>query len=205
MNTMHAHRRRSMGFTVIELMVVVAIIAIITIFGIPSYKSVTTQNRMAGEINDLTTDIELARSTAVKQGLPVTICPSTDPTASPSGTTPSCTASSEWNTGWIVFVDVTGNQTFNAGTGDVLLRTHGPFTGTDTLVSSSTSQPLQNITFNRMGGTPSFGSVAGDTNTGTLTLHDATNNANWRNCVLLSEAGTITVDSPRNQQQTSCP
>jgi type IV fimbrial biogenesis protein FimT len=205
MRTMHAHRRRTMGFTVIELMVVVVIIAIITIFGIPSYKSATTQNRMAGEINDLASDIALARSAAVKQGLPVTICPSTNPTVTPSGTSPSCAASTSWNTGWIVFIDVTGNQTFNAGSGDVLLRAHGPFVGTDTLVSSSTSVTLQNVTFNRMGGTASFGSVAGDTNTGTLTLHDSSNNVNWRRCVVLSEAGSITVNSPQNSSQGSCP
>jgi type IV fimbrial biogenesis protein FimT len=208
MKTMHAHRKRTMGFTVVELMVVIAIIAIITIFGIPSYKSTMTQNRMAGEINDLATDIELARSAAVKQGLTVTICPSTNPTTSPSGTSPSCTASTEWNTGWIVFIDVGNNQTFNTGSGDVLLRAHGPFSGTDTLVSSTNSTSvtsLQNVTFNRMGGTASFGSVTGDTNTGTLTLHDATNNANWHRCVILSEAGTVTVDSPQNNQQAACP
>jgi len=205
MTTMRAHRTRTTGFTVVELMVVIAIIAIVIAFGIPSYTSVITQNRMAGEINDLTTDIELARSAAVKQGLTVTICPSSDPTATPGANAPSCNGSSEWNTGWIVFMDVTGNQTFSTSTGDVLLRTHGPFTGSDTLESSATSQALSAITFNRMGGTGSFGSVASDTNQGTLTLHDATNNVNWRRCVFLSEAGAITVDGPQNQQQGMCP
>jgi type IV fimbrial biogenesis protein FimT len=205
MTTMHVHRARTKGFTVVELMVVVAIMAVVMAFGIPSYKSVTTQSRMAGEINDLATDIALARSAAVKQGLTVTICPSSDPTATPSSTTPACNGSSEWNTGWIVFIDVTSNQTFNNSTGDVLLRTHSAFTGTDTLTSSATSQALSATTFNRMGGTLSFGNSATDANTGTLTLHDSTNNPNWRRCVILSEAGTITVDSPQNQQQTACP
>lgn len=205
MGTMHAHRRPAAGFTVIELMVVVAIIAIVAIFGIPSYKSVTTQNRMAGEINDLASDIELARSAAIKQGLTVTICPSANPTATPSATTPTCSASTQWNTGWIVFIDITPNQTFSSTNGDTLLRTHGPFTGSDTLVSSTTSGTLNSITFNRMGGTTSFGNAADYSNTGTLTLHDATNNANWRRCVILSEAGTITVDSQQNNTQGSCP
>ncbi|QAU25465.1 prepilin-type N-terminal cleavage/methylation domain-containing protein [Dyella sp. M7H15-1] len=205
MKPMHVHRRQTKGFTVVELVVVIAIIAIITVFGIPSYKSVITQNRMAGEINDLATDVELARSAAVKQGLTVTICPSTDPTVSPSGTTPSCTANTEWNTGWIVFTDVSGNQTFNTNTGDVLLHAHGPFTGTDTLVSTSTKVTLQFVTFNRMGGTGSFSTSPTDANTGTLTLHDATNNVNWRRCVQLSEAGTITVNSPQNSTQSQCP
>jgi type IV fimbrial biogenesis protein FimT len=205
MTTMRAHRTRTMGFTIVELMVVVAIVAIVLAFGIPSYTGLTTQNRMAGEINDLATDVELARSAAIKQGLTVTICPSSNPSATPSSTAPACNSGNEWNTGWIVFIDVAGNQTFNNSTGDVLLRTHSPFTGSDTLTSSATSQALSGITFNRMGGTTSFGSPATDANNGTLTLHNSTNNPNWRRCVILSEAGTATVDSPQNQQQASCP
>lgn len=201
MNTVCRHRKPAEGFTLVELIIVIAIMAIISILAIPSYKGVMTQNRMASEINDIANDIELARSAAVKQGLNVTICPSAAPTAA----IPNCTASAEWNTGWIAFIDVNNNQTFTNTNGDTLLRIHGPFTGSDTLVSSSTAQALQYVTFNRMGGTASFGAVAGDTNTGTLTLHDSTNNLTWRRCVSLSEAGIITVDSEQNNTQGLCP
>ncbi|GGA35652.1 GspH/FimT family pseudopilin [Dyella nitratireducens] len=204
MSTMRAHRRPTEGFTIVELMVVIAIIAVVLALAIPSYKSVTTQGRMAGEINDLATSIELARSAAIKQGLTVTICPSANPTATPSTTTPACANSTEWNTGWIVFIDTANNQTFTTS-GDTLLRIHGPFTGSDTLVYSSTAGTTTGITFNRMGGTNSFGTATNFGNTGTLTLHDATNNATWRRCVILSEAGNITVDSEQNSQQGACP
>lgn len=201
MDTVCRHRKPADGFTLVELIVVIAIMAIISVLAIPSYKGVMSQNRMAGEINDVATDIELARSAAIKQGLSVTICPSATPTA----LVPTCTNTTEWNTGWIVFIDIAANQTYTATNGDTLLRAHGPFTGTDTLVSSSTAQALNFVTFNRMGGTNSFGAVAGDTNTGTLTLHDSTNNATWRRCVILSETGTITVDSEQNSTQGNCP
>lgn len=204
MSTMRAHRRPAEGFTVIELMVVIAIVAIVMVFAIPSYKGVTTQSRMAGEINDLASDIALARSAAIKQGLTVTICPSANPSATPSTTAPACNASTAWNTGWIVFIDTANNQTFTTS-GDTLLRVHGPFTGSDTLVLSATTGAPTSITFNRMGGTQSFGSATDFSSAGTLTLHDSTNNAAWRRCVILSEAGTITVDSPQNNKQGSCP
>lgn len=204
MGTMHAHRRPAAGFTVIELMVVVAITAIVMVFAIPSYKSVTTQSRMAGEVNDLASDIALARSAAIKQGLTVTICPSTNPSATPSTTAPACSGNTAWNTGWIVFIDVANNQTFTSS-GDTLLRVHGPFSGSDTLVFSATSGAPTTITFNRMGGTKSFGSATDFSSAGTLTLHDSTNNASWRRCVILSEVGNITVDSPQNNMQGSCP
>ncbi|GLQ46874.1 hypothetical protein GCM10007862_19250 [Dyella lipolytica] len=203
MSTVCRHRKPAGGFTIVELMVVIVIVAIISVFAIPSYKGLMTQNRMAGEMNDLSTDIELARSAAVKQGLTVTICAS----AAPTSATPTCNNSAEWNTGWIAFIDVAGNQTFSTATGDTLLRAHGPFTSSDTLVFSTTGGTLNSITFNRMGGTTSFGATANnsDTNTGTLTLHDATNNPTWHRCVIVSEAGTMTVDSEQNQQQASCP
>lgn len=202
---MRTHRRPAAGFTVVELMVVVAIIAVLLVFGVPSYKAVTTQNRMAGEINDLASDIALARSAAIKQGLTVTICPSANPNATPAAAAPSCSNSTEWNTGWIVFIDVAGNQTFGNANGDTLLRVHGPFSGSDTLVSTATPGTLTYIAFNRMGGTNSFGTAANFGNTGTLTLHDATNNTTWRRCAIISEAGTITVDSEQNNTQASCP
>lgn len=204
MSTMRAHRRPMEGFTIVELMVVIAIVAVVMVFAIPSYKSVTTQSRMAGEINDLASDIALARSAAIKQGLTVTICPSANPSAPPSTTAPACANSTQWNTGWIVFIDTAGNQTFTTS-GDTLLRIHGPFTGSDTLVYSSTSGTTNAITFNRMGGTASFGSATDFGDAGTLTLHDSTNNAAWYRCVKLSEAGNITVDSPQNNTQGSCP
>lgn len=203
MNTVCRRRKPADGFTIVELMVVIAIMAIIMVFAIPSYKGLMTQNRMAGEINDLSTDIELARSAAVKQGLDVTICPSAAPTAA----IPTCSATTEWNTGWITFIDIAGNQTFTNGNGDTLLRVHGPFSSTDTLVFSSTAGTQDSITFNRMGGTTSFGTTTdnSDTDTGTLTLHDATNNLTWRRCAVMSEAGTITVDSEQNGNEGLCP
>lgn len=203
MNTMRAHRRPAAGFTVIELMVVVVIIAAVVAFGIPSYKSVTTQNRMAGEINDIATDVELARSAAIKQGLPVTICPSTNPTATPSGTSPSCSSSASWNTGWIVFIDTSGNQTFSTSTGDTLLRAHAAFNGTDTLTGSSGSAAtgpfsgaISYLTFNRMGGT----TINSGTNFAALTLHDSANTQAWRRCLIVSFTGqgTVNTTSPGN-------
>jgi type IV fimbrial biogenesis protein FimT len=195
MSWVSAQRSRTSGFTLIELMVVVLIIAIMLAYGIPSYKSVITQNRMSGEINDLASDIELARSAAIKQGMPVTICPSANPTA----TTPACSGTSSWNSGWIVFTDIASNQIYSVASGDILIRVHGPLQGSDTLTSTTgttTTGPfagtLPSMTFNRMGGTtfvvgtPTLGFAA-------LSLHDAGNTLAWRQCVVVSKVGTSVV------------
>jgi type IV fimbrial biogenesis protein FimT len=198
MNTMRAHRRPAGGYTIIELMVVVAIVAIVIVFGIPSYRSVTTQNRMAGVINDIATDVELARSAAIKQGLPVTICPSANASTPPAGATPSCSDNANWSTGWIVFIDPSGNHTFNPDSGDTLLRAHAGFQGTDTLTGSFSDAAtgpfageISYLTFNRMGGT----SINNTTNFAALSLHDAGNTLAWRRCLVVSYAGMGTVQT----------
>jgi type IV fimbrial biogenesis protein FimT len=211
MGTMRTHRRKTAGFTLIEMMVVIIIMAVVVAFAVPAYKSLVTQYRMSDELNEIASDVALARSMAIKEGLDVTICPSSNPTASVTATTPpSCSAGTEWNTGWIIFTDTalpSGNQTFTTDTGDVLLHVHNGLFGSDTLVSTLTGGTgnLSAITFNRMGGATNFGSNSTQSITGNLTLNDSNSDASMIRCLIISEAGTIQVHSPQTQTQASCP
>lgn len=81
------------GFTLIELMVVVAMVAIIAALATPSWNAMIVNNRIRAAVNDWTQSFYFARSEAVRQNIPVTIC------ASSNGT--SCTASG-YEVGWIV-------------------------------------------------------------------------------------------------------
>jgi type IV fimbrial biogenesis protein FimT len=182
MNTTRTLRKRSAGFSLMELLVVVAIIAVLSVIAVPSYKSITAQDRMASELSDLNGDIELARSAAIKQGVTVTICASNTAGISPPATNPVCsTSAAGWNAGWIVFTDVNGanglsNQVYAAATGDTLLRLHAPLQGKDTAA----------LTFNRMGGTG---------NAGTLSLHDVNKTAAWTRCLVVSEVGLAALNT----------
>src|SRR5258708_29489604 len=89
-------RVRQFGFTMIELLIVITIGAILMAIAIPSYRYVTTSNRVAGEINGLLGDVQFARYEAIKEGLNVTICP----TQTASDTT--CYASTTWTGGGVV-------------------------------------------------------------------------------------------------------
>ncbi|MEX2496946.1 MAG: GspH/FimT family pseudopilin [Woeseia sp.] len=86
--------KRVRGFTLLELMVTVAIAAIILSFGVPGFVSFVQNNRAATHTNDLVTALNLGRSEATRRGSPVLLCSSTD------GTT--CSGSGDWSTGWVV-------------------------------------------------------------------------------------------------------
>ena len=88
--------RRVAGFTLIEMISVMSIVAILLAIGVPSYRYVTSANRATSEINGILGDLQFARAEAIKSGLTVTVCPSNNNTG--------CTATA-WNAGWIVFTD----------------------------------------------------------------------------------------------------
>jgi type IV fimbrial biogenesis protein FimT len=191
---MRTHREPAAGYTLVELAVVIAIIAIFLAYAIPSYKAVLVQNRIGTEINDINTDIELARSAAIKQGVPVVICPSTNVT----NAAPSCSGASNWETGWIIFTDIANDQTFATASGDALIRVHAPLQAKDTMsgtVGSAAGGPfggsLSLLEFNRMGGA----TIGSASKFGALSVHDASNTLGWRRCVVVSNVGATTLNS----------
>lgn len=192
--TMRMHRERAAGFTLVEMAVVIAIVAIFLSLAVPSYRGVMTQNRIGSEINDINTDIELSRSAAIKQGVPVVICPSTNPNAA----TPSCSGASNWETGWIIFTDIANNQTFATGSGDTLIRIHAPLQAGDTVsgtVGTAAGGPFSGsltlLEFNRMGGA----TIGTSSHYAALSVHDKANTIAWRRCVVLSNVGVTTLNS----------
>ena len=81
------------GFTLIELMVVVAVVAILAIVAAPSMSALLNANRLSGAAEELTASLQLARSEAVRRNTRVTVC------GSANGNT--CSGSAAW-TRWIV-------------------------------------------------------------------------------------------------------
>lgn len=102
------------GFTLIELMTTLGIVTILAAVAIPNLQSFTMNSRQTGGINDIVMGMRAARNTAITTNSRVTMC------ASKSGT--NCEAT-EWNQGWIVFVDTDADQTVDAG--ESIIRSGG--------------------------------------------------------------------------------
>jgi type IV fimbrial biogenesis protein FimT len=171
------------GFTVTELVMVMTIIGIVAAIGIPSFKYVTTSNRISSEINGLLGDMQFARSQAIKEGLTVTVCSSSNSTA-PNPTCNIGAAGGIWNTGWIVFLDSNGNQLVDPG--EQVIRVQPPFNGTDTLTSII---GYAAASYNRMGYAPT-----NQPGTITINLHDAGNTTAWTRCLAVTPAGSVTTE-----------
>jgi type IV fimbrial biogenesis protein FimT len=89
------------GFTLIELVVVLVIVAILLALALPSLREFSVRSRISGVTNNLLATLSAARTEAVTRNACVTVCRTANPTAA----APTCLAGSNWTTGWITFVD----------------------------------------------------------------------------------------------------
>jgi type IV fimbrial biogenesis protein FimT len=176
-----SHRRTSRGITLLEMVSVMAIMAILMTIAIPSYKYVTNSNRIAAEVNGLLGDMQFARGEAIKEGQTVTVCVSND------GAT--CLRNTSWNTGWIVFSDVNSDQTVDPN--DTVLRVQAAFSGTDTFLANNT---ISAVTFNREG----FASANGTGLAGgaaLITLHATPFDNDSTRCLSMNMVGMMAVQT----------
>jgi type IV fimbrial biogenesis protein FimT len=102
------------GATLLELMVVLAVSAILLGIGIPSFAALTSSSRLASTTNELVSSLHLARSEAIKRGSRTVMCTSATGTA--------CAGSGGWHQGWLVFHDANNNAVLDAGETVILAR-----------------------------------------------------------------------------------
>ena len=155
------------GFTLIELMVTIAIMAILLAIATPSFNDALLSNKLSSYANNLVGSAYASRSEAIKRNAVITLCVSSD------GTT--CANTGGWEQGWIVMCNsnISSNICNTAGTSTIVIqrqppaaagfRVTGVTTGTSTVIRSIDFQPTgvgaTPATLTVCRATPSAGSI----------------------------------------------
>ena len=88
--------KRTHGLTLIELIVALAVVAIVTALGVPSMKGVMEDYRSRSTTSARDADLNLARVEAIKRNRRMILCPRDAEKKNP------CDAATGWNSGWVV-------------------------------------------------------------------------------------------------------
>lgn len=119
------------GFSLVELMVTLSVVAILAIVGLPGMIDFIKNERLTTQINSLLVDLQHARSEALTRHEQVTVCASKDGATCSGG---------DWEDGWIVMITATSE----------VLRIRDELEGDNTLSSSSGAT----ITYDQRGFAP---------------------------------------------------
>lgn len=101
-------KRSTEGFTLIELMVTLAIAAVLLVVGVPSFVSFQRNSQLTSLTNSLVASMYAARGEAMKTGMNAFVVPTGN--------------GADWTTGWIVFVDKDRDGSFTEST-DTIVQT----------------------------------------------------------------------------------
>ena len=139
------------GFTLIELMVALAVLGILLSVGLPKMSVFFKGSRMVTNANEMLSGLHIARSEAVKRNSRVTICKSVNA----DSTSPTCATGAEgWDKGWIVFVEgknednVYGQYTAADG---ALLRVNAGAEGNNVTITASVAGIDKYVSFTSRG------------------------------------------------------
>lgn len=159
-HTKTTSKKKSAGFTLIELIATVSIAAILMSIAVPSFKTMIESNRLSTGTNELVSAFILARSEALKRSQNVTVCTSTDLTNCAGA------GNNDFGQGWIVFQDCNNNHLIdfadcdndamtadvaetliNANSGLADLTVIRNANATDYLTYSFSGRPTNNVTY----------------------------------------------------------
>jgi type IV fimbrial biogenesis protein FimT len=177
---MNTRSRR--GFTALELLVTMAVIAILLTVGVPAVRNYSWNLRMQAALTTLQSDLKLARGRAISHNTQTVICP--------AASADDCSGRSAWQEGWIVFGDL--NSDHRKQVGEPLVR-HADATA---FLNISSADSRSFLRFYPNGSAP--GSNA------TILFCD-TRGATHAGVITVSNSGRIRSDTSGAEPAENCP
>jgi len=155
------------GLTLFEMLITVAILAIMVTMVGPNVSSILIKNRITADINSLSAIVQRARFTGVNEQVNVTLCPSID----------YINCVDDWQRGKMVFIDSNGNSKID---------------NNETLIATSDAINQRNLILGASGSLLFFEDGSIDTRTSIIICPD-TRDASYASAVLLTLNGRIAV------------
>lgn len=176
-------RERILGFTLAELLIVMALVAIVAAGALPAFNGLVERKRLTGAQHEFIGALAHMRQAAIARSRPVTLCPSRD------GRT--CLSRGQWHEGWISFPDRDGDRDRDAG--EAILQDNRGLDG----VTLTSSKYRRRVTFQPTG------TAGGSNATFTLCVHG---NPEKSHAVILSRLGRARVaDTGPGGRALNCP
>lgn len=173
--------RREAGMTLLELLITLAVAALLLGVAAPNFAAFIQANREAAAVNELVRALNYARSAAISRNVSVTLC------RSPDGR--QCDQQLDWNAGWLVFENRSGHSPPRVAAGDTPLWFHGALPASARVLSNRGSFTFHPLGSRSINGTLLYCSEDG--------RHDR--------AVIISVTGRVRVaDAPNSETNLSC-
>jgi type IV fimbrial biogenesis protein FimT len=180
-------KQHESGFTLIEMMVTVAIAAILASLAVPSFRTMLVKRSTQSAADTLVSDMRYARAQALQRSTRVVMCSlAANSTSACSGDTPS------WVNGWLIFVDKNSDDVVNGS--DEILRVQQPMANIASIQSAPVNSDHPQFRFEANGWTKSSSQTFIITPTGSVP-------AGSTQLVCISNQGRPSV---RPQGSTAC-
>ncbi len=187
LNRIHcSFRSPGRGFTLVELMFGILMIAVLMALAVPSFRQYTASTRTSATSNNLAAALAVARSEALLRSTPVSVCGSNDQK------TCIATPGTNWTSGWIAFTDASGTAGKLDGT-DIVIQAWPAAGGNVTVTATN-----RYVQYNARGMSNTFNS-GGSLTAVTLTSAGAGCTGNRKSQIVVTQGG-----SPQ-QSYVACP
>jgi type IV fimbrial biogenesis protein FimT len=179
------------GFTLLEALVVLALLAVLLTLAVPHLKGMQHKHQMQSQAEQLQSSLLLARSEALRRQQRVTVCArASEPVASEY-----CAAVGSWSQGWVVFVDANDNARREAS--EAVVQLHDPLPGFLTLQGNATVDRY--VSYGPSGRSQS---TTGAFQAGTLTLCGSGQAHVWR--VVINAVGKPRLEKIKRLDNAQC-